>query len=259
MSKRHQIREVQMLKRTVASLLLLGAGFLLGTPALAQSNGDGFLFRRPVSVVTIRTGVDVPHAGSDIFSSFTKDLTITRRDFRAFNIAGDVAFHLRNRLQAYASIGQSRSVTSSEFRDFIDNNDMPIEQKTTLSRVPVTLGVKVFLTEPGRSVARRAWIPARLAPYAGGGAGMMWYRLTQKGDFVDFDTMNVFPDTFQSSGFAPTATAFGGFEINIHPRFTLTIEGRQTWAKAKLGRDFSGFAPIDLSGFAITTGFSIRF
>ena len=88
---------------------------------------------------------------------------------------------------------------------------------------------------------------------------MMWYRLTQKGDFVDFDTMNIFPDTFKSSGFAPTVTAFGGFEINVHPRFVLNVEGRQTWAKSKLGRDFSGFAPIDLSGFAFTTGFSIRY
>ena len=71
---------------------------LAGTPALAQSNGDGFLFRKPLGLVTIRTGIDGPRAGSDIFSSFTKDLTVNRRDFRAFNIAGDVAFHERHAL-----------------------------------------------------------------------------------------------------------------------------------------------------------------
>ena len=246
--------------RKFLGTISVGAALALScTPALAQSNGDGFLFREPLGVVTIRTGIDGPRAGSDIFSSFTRDLTVNRRDFRAFNIAGDVAFQLRERLQAYASVGHSRSVTSSEFRGFVDNNDMPIEQKTTFTRLPVTLGAKFYLTKPGRSVARRAWIPARLTPYAGGGAGMMWYRLTQKGDFVDFDTMNIFPDTFKSSGLAPTATAFAGFEINVHPRFVLNVEGRQTWAKSKLGRDFSGFAPIDLSSFAITTGFSIRY
>ncbi len=253
-----QFRAGWKVARKFLWVISVGAA-LAGTPVLAQSNGDGFLFRRPLGLVTIRTGIDGPRAGSDIFSSFTKQLTINRRDFRAFNIAGDVAFHLRDRLQAYASAGHSRSVTSSEFRGFVDNNDMPIEQKTTFARVPVTLGAKFYLTEPGRSVARRAWIPARLAPYAGGGAGMMWYRLTQTGDFVDFDTMNIFPDTFKSSGFAPTVTAFGGFEINVHPRFVINVEARQTWAKSKLGRDFSGFAPIDLSGFAITTGFSIRY
>jgi hypothetical protein len=136
--------------------------------------------------VTVRTGIDSPRAGSDIFSYVTKQLTVNRLDFRAFNIAGDVSFRLQDRLHAYASVGHSRSVTASEFRDFIDNNDMPIEQKTTFARVPVILGARFYLTEPGRSVARRAWIPSRLASYAGGGGGVTWYRFTQQGDFVGF-------------------------------------------------------------------------
>ena len=246
------------MKYKLVGTIVVGAALTV-SPALAQSNGDGFLFTRPHGLLTVRTGIDSPRAGSDIFSYVTKQLTVNRLDFRAFNIAGDVSFRLQDRLHAYASVGHSRSVTASEFRDFIDNNDMPIEQKTTFARVPVILGARFYLTEPGRSVARRAWIPSRLASYAGGGGGVTWYGFTQEGDFVDFKTMNVFPDTFNSSGFAPTMTAFGGLEISLHPRFVLNFEGRQTWAKSKLGRDFSGFAPIDLSGFAITTGFSIRY
>jgi hypothetical protein len=39
----------------------------------------------------------------------------------------------------------------------------------------------------------------------------------------------------------------------------VTIEGRYEWAQKDLSPDFARFQPIDLSGFALTAGFVIRY
>jgi hypothetical protein len=88
---------------------------------------------------------------------------------------------------------------------------------------------------------------------------LMWYRFEQIGDFIDFDTTRVFPDAFRSSGWTPTVHAIGGVDISLHSRLALTTEARYEWGKAELSSDFAGFDRLDLSGFTLTTGISVRY
>jgi hypothetical protein len=90
----------------------------------------------------------------------------------------------------------------------------------------VTGGVKIFVLSPGRSVGRFAWVPARYVPYLGAGAGLMYYRFRQTGDFIDFDSLGVFPDTFVSRGWEPAYHAYGGLEMTLAPRVVLSTEAR---------------------------------
>jgi hypothetical protein len=237
----------------------LFAALCLATPAHAQSGGDGFLFKQPSGAVTFRAGFDHATAGSDLFAFTTRQLTVDRGDFSAPTIAGDVSIRVARRADVVISVAHSRSQTKSEFRDWLDNNRLPIEQTTTFQRVPLTGSLKAYLVQPGRSIGHFAWIPARISPYVGAGGGMMWYRFAQAGDFIDFATTRVFPDSFLSSGWTPTVHAFGGADISLHPRFGLTTQARYEWGKAELGSDFAGFDRIDLSGFTLTTGISVRY
>jgi hypothetical protein len=228
-------------------------------PTAAQSTGDGFLFKAPAGAVTVRGGLNRASAGSDVFTFVTRELTLDRRDFRAMAYGADVGISLTPRLGVLFGVSVARSNAPSEFRDWLDNRDLPIEQTTALLRVPITASVKVYLAQPGRSVGRFAWIPARYAPYVGAGGGIMRYRLQQTGDFIDFADFRVFYDKYESKGTSPMAQAFAGVDISIHPRFALTTEARYEWASARLSTDFSGFDPIDLSGVSLTAGFSIRY
>ncbi len=89
---------------------------------------------------------------------------------------------------------------------------------------------------------------------------MVYYRLRQWGDFIDFTNGNsVFSDRFSSEGWALAAQAFAGVDVSVSPRFMLTGEARYTYAKAPLGTDFSGFERIDLSGFSLSAGVAVRF
>ena len=237
-------------------MLLLGARV-----APAQSaGGDGFLFRPPIGSLTVRAGFDRALAGSDVFAFATDQLTLSRGDFGAFSVGADLAFSLRPRLDLALGAAYAGSRAPSEFRRFVDQDDRPIEQTTTLRRVPITATLKGYLAPRGRSIGRFAWLPARYAPYVGAGGGVMWSRFRQEGDFVDFDTNEVFADDLTSSHWTPTAHGVAGVDYSLGPRFAVTGEGRYTWARADLSDEyFAGFDPIDLSGVSATVGLSVRF
>ena len=237
----------------------LVAVFFTANPVQAQSSGDGFLFKPPSGTVTFRGGFDRASAGSDVFAFAVNQLTLSTRDFSGLTFAGDFGFRVTPRVEVVAGFSTSRSNAPSEFRNWVDNNRLPIEQATVFQRVPVTASVKVYLTEPGRTIGNFAWIPARYSPYVGGGGGAMWYRFQQNGDFIDLNTLRVFTDTFDSNGWTPTAQAFAGTDVSLSPHFAVTGELRYQWANASLSRDFSGFKSIDLSGLSATAGVSIRY
>jgi len=234
------------------------AALAFAGPVEAQRAGDGFLFRRPSGSLVLRGGFDQAIAGGDLFSFVTEQLTLKRRNFGAAALGADLAVRLAPRLDLVLGASFAGLRKRSEFRDWVDQNDLPIEQTTTLERVPLTGSLRLYVAPRGRSIGQLAWVPASFAPFVGAGAGALWYRFRQQGDFVDFGDNHVFRDDFDSSGWTVAAHAFAGMDISLGPRFFLTGEGRYTWARAPLGRDFSGFERVDLSGLSVTAGVGIR-
>lgn len=241
--------------------LLAGLAIVLGLalPASAQTQGRGFLFRPPVGSFTIRGGFDQARAESDIFSYVTDQLTLGRSDFASASVGADLSIRLAPRLDLVLGASYAGRNAQSEFRRFVDNNDLPIEQTTKLARVPVTAGAKFYLTSRGRSIGRFAWVPTSWAPYVGAGGGGMWYQFRQEGDFINMETLDVFGDRFQSKGWTATAHGLAGLDISLGPRFGVTGEGRYTWARAPMSSDFQGFDKIDLSGYNASVGIYVRF
>jgi hypothetical protein len=246
-----KIRAVQ----AVFALSLLAAASTAG----AQSEGRGFLFKRPIGTFSLHGGFDRAQAGSDIFDFVTDTLTLGRKDFDAISFGADLAFQITPRIDLTFSADYAASSAKSEFRHWTDLDDLPIEQTTSLRRIPLSASVKAYLKPRGQTVGRFAWIPSKYSPFVGAGGGAMWYRFRQEGDFIDFQTLDVFGDLFDSRGWTPTAHALAGVDFSIGPRFVLTTQGKYTWAKAEMSGDFTGFDKIDLSGLAATLGINVRF
>jgi len=238
---------------------VLVAVLLVNLRAQAQSNGDGFLFGTPSGSFTVRAGFDRATAGGELFSFETDQLTLSRRNFSGFNLVAEVAHRVKPRVDVVFGLSTSRSETPSEWRHDIDHSNRPIRQTTTFVRAPLVISTKAYLAEPGRSIGHFAWIPARYVTYVGAGAGAMWYRFRQQGDFIDFITAQLSGHYFESSGWTPTWQVFAGAEITLHPRFGFTTEARYQGARGRLNGDFSRFDQIDLSGLTLTTGISVRY
>ncbi|MFV2007223.1 MAG: outer membrane protein, partial [Longimicrobiales bacterium] len=142
---------------------------------------------------------------------------------------------------------------------FVGTDDLPIFQTTEFTRVPVTANVKVYLADRGRSVSRFAWIPSKVAPYVGGGVGIVWYEFVQDGEFVDFNNLDIFSDRLSSSGTSATGQVFGGVDLSLGGIWVLTGEGRYSFGSVQMDEDFVGFDNIDLNGLQMTVGIGVRF
>lgn len=238
----------------IAAVLLLGP-----REARAQRRGgDGFLFQPPTVSFGLRAGYDRAFAGSDLFDFTTQNLTVSRSSFSSASWAGDMAVRLTPRTDLVFGVAFSGSRAGSEFRNWVDNQNQPIRQRTTFKRIPLTASYRMYLLPRGVSVGRFAWVPARYAPYVGGGVGVVYYQFRQAGDFIDFSTLKVFPDVYNTSGWARAVHLLAGTDVAVASHVALTGEARYTWAKATPGPDFTGFNRIDLSGLSVTAGVSMR-
>lgn len=229
-------------------------------PASAPSRPTpDFLFGRPHGSVGLRGAWVFASANSDIFEFVQSRLTVDKKDWNAPMIGIDAAWAISSRLDVGFGLEFTQAHKASEYRDFVDNNLLPINQETTLRERNIYGSLRFSLVPRGRSISRFAWIPSGFTPYVGAGAGALWYKFEQDGDFIDVADMSVFADYFSSSGYAPSAHVFGGSDIQLYRILFLTVEGRYMWSKADLDNDFIGFEPIDLAGFRLSTGVNVRF
>lgn len=246
----------------VPALALVAASLAAIAPARAQQAGRGatdYLVGQPKARFALSLGWDAPTARSDFWDDAFDRFTFGRGALGAPRVGAELGIPVGSRVELVLGAGFARRAASTEYRDLEDNEDRPIEQATSLRRIPLTAGVRLNLVPAGRAVGTIAWIPRRVVPWIGAGGGMTQWTVRQEGDFVDFVDSTVFANTFQSRGWAPSAYGAAGVDIGLGPRTSLAIEGRYTRARDRLGRDFEGFDPLDLSGVAVTAGLSWRF
>jgi hypothetical protein len=227
-------------------------------PGSPQRKAD-FLFSSPRGFVGVRGGWLLAATGSDVYDFFAGLLTLDPGDFDAALLGVDVGVAVHPRVDLVFGFELSQGGGVSEYRDYVDENDLPITQETKLDVVPITGSVRLYLTPRGRQVSQFAFVPARVCAYAGGGAGLVWYELTQTGDFVDFVDLSVFNASLRSSGWSFGAQAFGGVDVGLGTRWFLSFDGKYFWSKSDLGQDFVSFAPIDLSGARLSAGINFMF
>ena len=171
------------------------------SPALANAQpSPDFLFSSPKGMIGVRSGWVFASANSDLFTFVERHLTVDRKDFNAPAIGVDVEAAVTPRLSAVVGFDFARTSKNSEYRDFVDNQRLPITQTTRLSELNLSGSVKFAVTPRGREISSRAWIPAAATPYVGAGAGILKYEFLQFGDFIDVDSPNsdIFTDTFRS-------------------------------------------------------------
>ena len=242
--------------RGLLAALLCG----LALPAVGYAQGGaGFLFTQPTVTVKFETGYGLHVANSDFFDFTRERLTVGKRDFDGPYIGGEIAFRANERWDVALGIGLVQSSVDSEFRDWVDLDDNPIEQVSEFRIVPVTLSAKYYFHDRGRSVGRFAWVPSRLTPYVGAGVGVVSYRFEQVGDFVDFETLDVFFDRFISRGEAALFRGLAGVSVSLGSQFELSGEARYSLASAEMSLDFESFDALDLSGFQGVVGIAVRF
>ena len=255
------LHENRRLRRPRVALGVALLALASASPLRAQS-GEGYLFGAPHGSVSVRGGWQRPSAGGELFADLTspqRGLTLTRSQFNGATMGAEIAVKVLPNLDLTFDAAYMSRTAPSNYRDLVDNNDQEIEQSTLLRRIPATVNARLYLAPRGRSVGRFAWIPNSVAPWVGAGAGLMWYRIEQDGDFVDDLDNSVFHDHFLSDGYTPMAQAMGGVDFTVSPRLAITGDARYLFAKRPtLSGDFRDYKDTDLSGVALSLGLTVR-
>lgn len=243
-------------------MLVRTALLLAVMPAVLAAQGErerGYIIGgNPVSL-TLFGGLAMPGAEGDLWGFTFDELTLQRRDFNALDNGLDLAIRLSDHFDlvvAYAASSQSKR---SEFRDYVDQDDQPIEQTTRFDRRPLSAGIRYHLRSRGRMIGSYAYVPEPFVPFIGVGVGRMSYTFRQSGDFVDEATMEIFRDQFTAKGRAAFAQVSAGAAWTIAPSFALTGEVKYLRASGSGNPSFEGFDRLDLSGVSTTLGLTIRF
>lgn len=232
-----------MLRRQLLPLLLVCAGVLAAPhPALAQQTLNVSLGYLTIRGEDARVEDDVLNESRD-FLEFEID------DFNGVTVGAEWLVPLGQYFEAGAGVSFSRRTVPSVYRDFVDRDGTEIEQDLRLRLVPVAFTVRVLplgQTSP-------------FQPYIGGGLGIVNWRYSESGEFIDFGAPGrpIFRDIFVAEGnetgpivvagirFAGDSASAGG-EIRYHS------------ADADLSEEFAG-SRIDLGGWTYQFTIGIRF
>lgn len=241
--------------RTLTALLVV-----LPVTLSAQSERErGYLFREPPVTLTLSGGLGLPISGGDLWAFTFDELTMSRRDLGSFDQGADVAIRLNERFDLVIGYARSDSRVRTEMRDWVDENDQPITQRTRFIRRPLSATVRYHLRPRGRMIGNYAWVPNAFAPYVGVGTGRMAYSFQQSGDFVDSETAEIFEDSYVARGKVGFVTVSSGVIWSVFPSLALTGEMRYLHASADGRPSFQGFDRLDLSGVSTLVGLTIRF
>ncbi len=243
---------------TVLNIALVCTVLVAPIELEAQRPPD-FLFRNPLMSLSLRYGYAIPRASGEVFTATRQQFTLESSDFNAPVLYGQIGLRLTEHVDIAGDMAWTVSRANSNYRDWVDQDDNEIEQSSEFGRRSVTMGAKIYLLDRYKNFGRFVWLPKRLAPFIGVGVGWVTYRFEQEGDFIDFETLDVFSDRYRSSSTVATVNIYAGTDWSLSKRLFLTGECRYSSGSAELEDDFTGFGRIDLSGFMMNAGLSLRY
>ncbi len=233
-----------MSRRSVCTVVMVAAlSFWLGTPAWAQSSLSLNLGYFSLRGEDTRIVDDVISENLGLFA-FGLD------QFNNGSVGVDWLIGLGDYAEAGLGVGFYQQTVLSVYDDFVNVDGTEIEQDFKLRVTPIMATARFF------PFGKRSPIQ----PYAGAGVGFFNWRYSEVGEFVDFNTFDVFRDRFVAEGNDVGAVYLGGVRVLAGSRFGVGVEVRFQDVQGVVGID-QGFLDerIDLGGLTTSFTFNVRF
>jgi len=232
-------------------MIALGGLLVLSMPAFAQGYGRrSYNDNVGDSEFRLHVGSFRPDGNSTYWDSIRNDFTNSdKSDFENPSFGADFLLPLNEKMSLMFSGSYYEGKTTGAYRNFEDNFNHRIVHDTTLDIGSATIGLVFHLLPKGSAVQ----------PYLGVGGGAYPWRLQERGDFIDFETLGqppIFSARLTSSGTAFGYYGLAGIDVPISRHVSIFAEGRWTRVKADLKDDFDGFGKLDLGGREIGAGLS---
>jgi hypothetical protein len=246
---------IEMTRKTIISALII--------TLCSAAAGYAEMYRYGSSEgldMTIKGGYYMMRGESDLWQYNSEIFIYEPSDLNGFAIMVGLNYHLNSFITFSIEVGGSYAHTYTQYRDYVDEFDMPIETDIELSVVPIEVGLKFNILGRGKYIGRfDAYEKNPIIPYIGGGVGMYLWNYTEYGDYIDFANDEIVYAEFEADRVSFGAFVVAGLEIPMGRRFGFLMEYKYLWLKGDLGEAFTGFEDFDLGGqivyIGITTGF----
>jgi hypothetical protein len=179
----------------------------------------------------------------DVLNEHRNFLEFEVDDFSGPVVGAEWLIPLGGFVEAGAGLGFSRRSVSSVYSDFVDSDGTEIDQDLRLRLIPIAFTMRLLPT------GQRAPVQ----PYVGGGLGIVSWRYSESGEFVDTLNRNaIFRDQYVDSGAATGPVVLGGIRF-AGDAFAAGFEVRYQRADAELDGGFTRLNEdliIDVGGWS---------
>ena len=169
-------------------------------------------------------------------------------EFNGASVGGEWLFPLARHIEGGIGVSYTSQTSHTVYADFVDPDGTEIDQDLKLRLTPIAFTVRLIPVSPR----------SPFQPYVGGGIGLISWKYTEVGEFVDFNAgREIFNGNFEDSGTNVGPVFLGGIRF-AGEAFSTGFEIRYQHAKGDLGSDFA--APkIDLGGWTYNFTAGLRF
>jgi outer membrane protein W len=234
------------------TVVALVAGFVAPPMAAAQQSVNLFIGGFVPRSLDARSAAN-GQVSDDVLANDQNFLAFNTQDFNGATFGGEWLVGLGNKIEAGLGIGFYQRTVPSVYISQVNSDGTEIAQDLKLRVIPFTATVR-FLPL-GRH--------APIQPYVGAGVGVLRFRYSETGQFVDTSN-NIFSGNFVGSGTATGPIVLGGLRFPVG-LFDLGFEARYQAAKGDLptnqgfGFDLSPNPKIDLGGMNYLVTINFRF
>ncbi len=203
--------------------------------------------------VAFHAGYRAFHLDSQLFADNEFDFGITDGDFTTALFGGEFDFEIVPLLSITAGLTASEAETTGSYLDFTYDDGSEIAHSAYLGVTEFTVGARFHL------VGERS--PFR--PYVLGGISGTLYEYRESGDFVDFETADIFFDDYLEESFLIGFFAGAGADLAIvqraDQRIDLYAEYRYSRSEGEHQDGFAGFGDLTLARSGGLLGIRLRF
>jgi hypothetical protein len=220
-----------MSRKLLLGLALLCGGLVVDAhPAAAQQT-----FNVSLGYFSVR-GRDARVAG-DVLNANRNFLVFEVNEMSGATVGGEWLVPIGGYLEAGAGVAFTRRTIPTVYKGFVNTDKSEIEQDLRLRTLPIDFTFRVLPLGQHSG----------FQPYIGGGLGVVNWRYSESGAFVDFRDRSIFNNSYVASGTRTGPVALGGIRL-AGDAMSAGMEIRYRSAHAALPTPFAGTA-IDLGGW----------
>ena len=183
----------------------------------------------------------------DVLNANRNFLEFDVKDFNGASIGGEWLFPVGRYIEAGAGVSFTRKTVPTVYSRLLNANGSEIEQELHLRMIPAALTFRVLPLGQDRG----------FQPYIGGGLGLISWRYSESGQFVDTRDSSIFNNSYSASGTKTGPVAMGGIRF-AGDSIATGFEVRYQAAEADLAPPFAG-PKLDLGGWSYLFTLGARF